>query len=431
MSMHRKKFISAAITTAVASTIFIPTADAQETIEGNIDRVEEVNTDNLYKAIENEIQNNDIIDNNTEIITEKFNDVLQDDVKDNNIYKNGLGDFIDHNNEQESSTYQESFDNKNDLDTINNNIAPEISSQHSIITEDKGDQEVNQHSQEISKNQQESQPQASPVNQDEGIATPQISYAYHAEEYIPEIKNNIKIQQVKASENIQNTIEKTNNTTKRVARNFVLPTISLSTIPISLIHLKNKGTNTNVDINNQFNQLIALLEKNNVPIHDIIEKSPKEVRQAIAPYYTAPDTKPAAEKVMYASKHVSAPQPKASNQSQKAVGFAHSRIGTPYVYGGTTDAGYDCSGFVQAAYRSAGVNIPRTTQEQANYGRSVSRAELQPGDLVFYGNGGPSSSYHAAIYVGNGQVIHSPQAGDSVKKANIDMMRISAMTRPA
>lgn len=426
MSMHRKKFISAAITTVVVSTILIPTADAQETIEGNVDRVKEINTDDLYKTIENEIQNNNI-----ETITGKINNVLQNDVKDNNIYKTGLGDFIDPNNEQEENTYQESFDNKNDSDTINNNIAPETSSQHSIITEDKEDQKVDQHSWEISKNQQESQLQTTLVNQEEDIVIPQISYSYHAEEYIPEIKDDIKIHQNKVSENIHNTIEKNNNTISDVTKNFVLPTISLSTLPISLIHLNNKGTNSkNINVNSQINQLIALLEKNNVPVHDIIAKSPKEVRQAIAPYYTSPNAKPVAEKITYASKHVSAPQPKASTQSQKAVGFAHSRIGTPYVYGGTTDAGYDCSGFVQAAYRSAGVNIPRTTHEQANYGRSVSREELQPGDLVFYGNGGPSSSYHAAIYIGNGQVIHSPQAGDSVKKANIDMMRISAMTRP-
>ena len=126
-----------------------------------------------------------------------------------------------------------------------------------------------------------------------------------------------------------------------------------------------------------------------------------------------------------------ATKPVEKTSSQKAVDFAKSRQGTPYVYGGTTDAGYDCSGFTQAAYRSAGVNIPRTAAAQASYGRSVSRAELQPGDLIFYGYNGPASSYHAAMYVGNGQVIHSPQSGDHVRIADMNMGPISSMKRPA
>ena len=77
------------------------------------------------------------------------------------------------------------------------------------------------------------------------------------------------------------------------------------------------------------------------------------------------------------------------------------------------------------------MNIPRTAAEQASYGRSVSRAELQPGDLIFYGYNGPSSSYHAAMYIGNGQVIHSPQSGDHVRVANMNMGTISSMKRPA
>lgn len=115
-------------------------------------------------------------------------------------------------------------------------------------------------------------------------------------------------------------------------------------------------------------------------------------------------------------------------RAQNAVDFAHSRKGTPYVYGGTTDAGYDCSGFVQAAYRSAGVEIPRTTQQQAQYGASVAYSDLQPGDLVLYGSS-PVTAYHAAIYIGDGKVIHSPQSGDVVKESNVNMAPIAAIKR--
>ena len=180
-----------------------------------------------------------------------------------------------------------------------------------------------------------------------------------------------------------------------------------------------------------FNQLIAW----NVPFEHIVnahgtdamkqyvKDNKKNTQQA--PLVVQPAVRvapqPAAQPVKSA--------PQQSLKAQQAVSFAHSRIGTPYVWGGTTDAGYDCSGFVQAAYRSAGVNLPRTSQQQAQYGRTVSYAELQPGDLVFYGNSGPESSYHAAIYIGDGKVIHAPQAGESVKISPINMMRISSLKR--
>ena len=183
-------------------------------------------------------------------------------------------------------------------------------------------------------------------------------------------------------------------------------------------------------INRHIQQLLQLLENNNNLIHNMITQSPQKAPQPIPGTSSTPVQQTTVENVAPVSQKVDA-KPVVSSNSQRAVEFAHSRIGTPYVYGGTTDAGYDCSGFVQAAYRNAGVNIPRTTYEQAVYGRSVSRAELQPGDLIFYGNGGPSTSYHVAMYIGNGQVIHSPQSGDRVKQAPMDMMRISAMQRPA
>ncbi|AGX43948.1 XkdQ/YqbQ family protein [Clostridium saccharobutylicum] len=90
------------------------------------------------------------------------------------------------------------------------------------------------------------------------------------------------------------------------------------------------------------------------------------------------------------------------------VEYAKTFIGTPYVWGGTTPDGFDCSGFVQYVFNHFGYNLPRTTYEQIDCGSSVSQDELQPGDLVFPGTG------HVQIYVGNGQVIHSPHTGESV-----------------
>lgn len=97
------------------------------------------------------------------------------------------------------------------------------------------------------------------------------------------------------------------------------------------------------------------------------------------------------------------------------VNYAYQFLGLPYIYGGSTPAGFDCSGFTSYVYRhAAGVEIGRTTWTQAKSGRRVAYSEMQPGDLVFTSNYG-----HVGIYVGNGQFVHSPRTGDVVKVSNI------------
>lgn len=96
------------------------------------------------------------------------------------------------------------------------------------------------------------------------------------------------------------------------------------------------------------------------------------------------------------------------------VNCAKKYLGVPYVYGGSSPKGFDCSGFVQYVYREArGINLSRTTGTQINEGRPVGRKDLQPGDLVF------TSSGHVTIYIGNNQVIHAPQDNEVVKISNI------------
>ncbi len=100
-----------------------------------------------------------------------------------------------------------------------------------------------------------------------------------------------------------------------------------------------------------------------------------------------------------------------SSTGNAIVDYAYGFIGTPYVYGATGPNAFDCSGFTSYVYRNAaGIEISRTTYSQINVGSPVSYGELQPGDLVFtYGLD------HVGIYVGNGQYIHAPQPGQSVK----------------
>ncbi len=102
-----------------------------------------------------------------------------------------------------------------------------------------------------------------------------------------------------------------------------------------------------------------------------------------------------------------------SASSNAIVSYAYGFIGTPYLWGGTSPSGFDCSGFTQYVFAKFGIGLGRTTFEQINDGSAVSRDQLQPGDLVLFGSS--SNPHHVGIYTGNGMYIHAPHTGDSVK----------------
>lgn len=101
------------------------------------------------------------------------------------------------------------------------------------------------------------------------------------------------------------------------------------------------------------------------------------------------------------------------------VSEAKKYLGVPYIWGGTTPDGFDCSGLVQYVCRSLGINVDRVTHDQAENGYKVERENLAPGDLVFFKNDN-GYIHHVGIYVGNNQFIHAPQRGDVVKISNLD-----------
>jgi cell wall-associated NlpC family hydrolase len=96
------------------------------------------------------------------------------------------------------------------------------------------------------------------------------------------------------------------------------------------------------------------------------------------------------------------------------VGIAMQYLGTPYVWGGASPSGFDCSGFVMYVYAQVGVSLPHSSYAQYGYGSPVSRGDLQPGDLVFFDGLG-----HVGIYVGGGNFIHAPHTGDVVKISSL------------
>jgi cell wall-associated NlpC family hydrolase len=116
-----------------------------------------------------------------------------------------------------------------------------------------------------------------------------------------------------------------------------------------------------------------------------------------------------------------------SARAAEAVAFAYRTIGLPYIWGATGPNAYDCSGLTQAAWKAAGVSLPRTTYTQINTGTRVAESQLRPGDLVFFYSG----ISHVGLYIGDGQMIHAPHPGAPVRIAPISEMPFAGATRPA
>lgn len=92
---------------------------------------------------------------------------------------------------------------------------------------------------------------------------------------------------------------------------------------------------------------------------------------------------------------------------QQVIATSKQYIGVPYVWGGSSPSGFDCSGLVQYAFNRHGITLPRTTKQQWTVGTEISKSALQPGDLVFFANTYTSGISHVGIYVGDNQFIHA------------------------
>ncbi|MDS1270590.1 NlpC/P60 family protein [Lipingzhangella sp. LS1_29] len=107
----------------------------------------------------------------------------------------------------------------------------------------------------------------------------------------------------------------------------------------------------------------------------------------------------------------------ASGDVQAVLDFAYDQIGKPYVWGGTGPDGYDCSGLTQAAWAQAGVDLPRVSQDQFHAGTSVSRDEVQPGDLLFFYDS--SAPTHVGIYAGDGKMVHGSNPSKPIEEVDL------------
>ncbi|MDQ0932084.1 C40 family peptidase [Streptomyces turgidiscabies] len=125
-----------------------------------------------------------------------------------------------------------------------------------------------------------------------------------------------------------------------------------------------------------------------------------------------------------------APGSSYATKADKALAFARAQVGKPYVWGAAGPDSYDCSGLTQAAWRAAGVTLPRTTYDQVTAGTTVALSDIQPGDLVFFYD----DISHVGLYIGNGMMIHAPKPGAYVREESIfydGESTIHSVVRPA
>ncbi len=149
----------------------------------------------------------------------------------------------------------------------------------------------------------------------------------------------------------------------------------------------------------------------------VVEAQDSEEKKALEAGFT----KQQFDQIMSIPDVEEAAQPRMSRsmgQQNSIVSSARAQIGKPYAWGAAGPNAFDCGGLVKYVYKQAtNTDLPMGTTNQEKYGTEASLGSLQPGDLLFYGNRG--ATYHVGIYVGNNQMIHSPQPGQTVKAVDI------------
>lgn len=208
---------------------------------------------------------------------------------------------------------------------------------------------------------------------------------------------------------------------------FVIATVSYN-ISTGLV-LKNLKKNEVIEVGYTENVLAKLAESNSKPV---VKTEKKEVEQPVQEEEVLPSVEEPTleEQPVYEEPVVT--EPVLTVQSNVELGtqiadFATQHVGNPYAYGGSSlTTGADCSGFVMAVYSSFGISLPRTAYDQSNSGTQVSLDYLQPGDLIFYGYG---SITHAALYIGNGQIVHAMNEAMGINISSYTFMPIIKAVR--
>ncbi|WP_455683202.1 C40 family peptidase [Thomasclavelia sp.] len=209
----------------------------------------------------------------------------------------------------------------------------------------------------------------------------------------------------------ENEIQTIKVSTKDEAENEVVSTLNFTVKDISGPQINLTTVNTEVvkgDLFDPRSYLVSAIDNKdgdvtaNVEISNIDTNSTGDKSVT----YTVSDTT--------GNKSVATLNVKVYTPGTKILETAYTKLGSPYVWGATGPNSFDCSGFTSWVYRQHGISLSRTAQSQSQGGTPVERGDLQAGDLVFFGSGSGHIT-HVGIYIGDGQMVHSPQTGDVVK----------------
>ena len=133
------------------------------------------------------------------------------------------------------------------------------------------------------------------------------------------------------------------------------------------------------------------------------------------------ESKPSTSKPAEDTNKEESEKPSSSKNVQAVIDLAYAQIGKPYNWGSEGPKSFDCSGLMRYIFQNgADINLPRTSKAQSQYGTTVSRSNLKPGDLIFSSTDGSGTVSHVGIYIGGGQMIHAPKPGDVVKVSSIN-----------
>jgi len=141
--------------------------------------------------------------------------------------------------------------------------------------------------------------------------------------------------------------------------------------------------------------------------------------QPTAPPTATPSSTPTATPTATPTTPPPPPPPPPAVDAAAAIAFARAQLGEPYKYGASGPGAWDCSGLTMMAWAAGGKSLPHYSVAQYQASTPITLGDLQPGDLLFWGDGGVSSIYHAAIYTGNGMMIHAPRPGKTVEEVSM------------
>jgi cell wall-associated NlpC family hydrolase len=176
----------------------------------------------------------------------------------------------------------------------------------------------------------------------------------------------------------------------------------------------------------QLKSLSAASDKKLAQARKVLAKLTANQRQQIADAERRATAKANAEGRAASTSRQSTRGSIGSGKGAKALAYAKAQLGEPYVRNGDGPSSWDCSGLTMRAWGSVGVSLPHSSRQQYNRGRTIDRADLQLGDLVFFYN----DIHHVGLYAGNGRVIHAPRPGKSVEYIKISYMPWAGAKRP-